>query len=53
MQTVEENKSRYTKKEIDAADTARKLYHAIGRPGYKAFYDTLQRGLMHNCSVTL
>ena len=53
MQTVSGNKSNYTKKEIEAADKAVRLYHAIGRPGYKVFYDTLQKGLIHNCTTTV
>ena len=53
MQTVNENKSKFTKKELIAVDAAKSLYHAIGRPGYKTFYDTLQKGLIHNCSISV
>ena len=52
MQTVEENKIQFTKKEIEAVENARKIYHIIGRPGYKVFYDILQKGLIHNCTIS-
>ena len=53
MQTVQDNKNKFTKKDTVAADEAVKLYHAIGRPGYKIFFDTLQKGLIRNCTVTV
>ena len=53
MQIVKDNKSKFTKKDIVAADEAIKLYHAIGRPGYKMFYDTLPKGLICNCAKTV
>ncbi len=53
MQTVNENKSKFTKKELIAVDAAKSLYHSIGRPGYKIFNDTLQKGLIHNCSISV
>ena len=53
MQTVTDNKAHFTKKELLAADQALHLYQAIGRPGYKLFYDTLQKGLIHNCNITV
>ena len=43
MQTVSGNKDKFTKKEIEATNKAVQLYHAIGRPGYKVFYNTLQK----------
>ena len=52
MQTVEENKMQFTKKEIEAAENTRKLYHIIRRPGYKVFYDILKKRLIHNCSIS-
>ena len=53
MQTVKENESIYSKRDLMNAKKAINLYHAIGRPGYKAFYDTLQKGLIRNCAITL
>ena len=53
MQTVHGNKSKFIKREIKGADKVAKLYHAIGRPGYKMFYNTLQKGLIHNCTTTV
>ena len=53
VQTVEENKTNFTKKEKAAANNAKKLYHNIGRPGYKTFCDGLNRGLIQNCTVSM
>ena len=53
MQTAKDNKSKFTKNDIVAADEAIKLYHAIGRPGYKMFFNTLQKGLIRNCAITV
>ena len=52
LQTVEQNKNMFNKKELNAADQALKLYQTIGRPGYQVFFDILQRGLIKNCKVT-
>ena len=48
---MEQNKSMYTKKDLKLANNAIKLYHALGRPGYKVFYNILQRGLILNCKI--
>ena len=53
MQTVKDNEAVYTKRELTNARKAIDLYHAIGRPGYKVFYDTLQKGLIRNCAITV
>lgn len=53
MQTGNKNESMYTKRELANTNKAIELYHAIGRPGCKAFYDTLHKGLIHNCTITM
>ena len=53
VQTVEDNKTNFTKKEIAVANNTRKLYHNIGQPEYKTFYDVLDRGLIQNCTVSM
>ena len=53
LQTVDDNKSSFTKKELAATAKARELYQAIGRPGYKVFYDTLQHVLILHCPGTV
>ena len=37
LQTAQDNKQEFTKKEITKADKSRDLYVAIGRPGYQFF----------------
>ena len=52
IQTIDDNKSMFKKKEIELADQAIKLYHAIGRPSYKSFIDMLTSGHIRNCHIT-
>ena len=37
LQTVAQNKTKFTTRQVEAADAARKLYRLIGRPGYQRF----------------
>ena len=52
MQTVDDNKKIFNKKEISLADDAIKLYHAIGRPSYQTYLNMLTNGHIRNCHVT-
>ena len=52
IQTVEKNKSSFKKRELILADEAIKLYHAVGRPGYKTFIDLLTFGNIYNCPIS-
>ena len=52
LSTVADNKSRYTRCEIEGADRARSLYRKIGRPSEKEFLTILQNNLIRNCPVT-
>ena len=38
---------------MTCADKIIKLYKIMGRPGYKAFFDMLQKGLIRNCNVKM
>ena len=48
IQTVQNNKSNFTKRELLSAEKVKELYKAIRRLGYKSFLDILQRNLIHN-----
>ena len=52
LNTVEDNKRQYTRREIEGADKARDLYRKIGRPSEKEFNDILQNNLIRNCPIT-
>jgi hypothetical protein len=52
LNTVEQNKQAYTRREIEGADRARVLYKKIRRPSEKEFTDMLQNNLIRNCPVT-
>ena len=53
IQTVKQNKTMFSKRELSQADRAMKIYQTVGRPGYKAFFDMLQKGQLHNCTVNM
>ena len=53
VSTVEENKQGFTKREIEAADQARKLFITMARPSIKDFERLLTGNHMINCPVTL
>lgn len=53
LNTVSNNKSKYTKHQVQAADDARKLYHMLGRPSIERFFETLANNYLLNCPVTV
>jgi len=53
IQTVKENKIWYTPRQIEWANLARKLYHAIGSPSIEAFKGILRGNMIKNCPVTI
>jgi hypothetical protein len=53
LQTIAENKEKFTKRQIDAANEARKLYHMMGRPGLARFYESLSNNHIINCPITV
>ena len=53
IQTVNRNKNMFTKSELKLADEAIKFYQNIGRPGYKTFFDMLQKGQIRNCNINM
>ena len=52
IQTVDENKIVYTKRQMERAKVARKLYHIVGSPTLEAFKAMLKSNIIKNCPVT-
>jgi hypothetical protein len=50
--TVSENMEGFTKEEVEGAQKARKLYHAIGCPSVENMKHMLQMNMIKNCPVT-
>jgi hypothetical protein len=53
IQTVTNNKTLFTQREITAADRARALYRMLGRPSQQKFEDILSKNIIVNCPVTV
>ncbi len=53
MNTVAENKSRYTNKEIKQAETAHELYIKLARPALNDFIRIGREGRILNCPITV
>jgi hypothetical protein len=51
--TVEEIKRNLSRREIEAAEAARRLFVIVGRPSRKAFEDLIKRGRLRNNPVTI
>ena len=51
--TVEENKKRFTPRDVKRADAARRLYRIMCRPSLKDFQSSLGRGNIGGCPLTL
>ena len=52
VSTVAEQKKLFSRRQIEAADTARELYRKLGRPDEAEFYSILTKNLIRNCPVT-
>ena len=51
LQTVVDNKSKFTARQVAAADDARKLYCLLGRPSLPRFITALQDNHILNCPI--
>lgn len=49
LQTVFQNKARYTRRQVELADGVPTLYHKLGRPSIHKFMNVLSKGLLLNC----
>ena len=52
VNTVAENKSKYSNRDYSQAVLARKIQQTIGRPGTKAFMKIVSNKLLPNCPIT-
>jgi Reverse transcriptase (RNA-dependent DNA polymerase) len=53
LQTVADNKAKFTARQVESADAARKLYRLLGRPGYNRFLTALKENHILNCPITV
>ena len=53
LNTVDENKKYYTKRQVDRAEVARKLYQVIGYPSVRDYKHIIQTNQIKNCPVTI
>ena len=53
LNTVAENKKLYTKKQVEGAERARKLYQVIGFPSIRDYIHVIQTNQIKNCPVTV
>jgi hypothetical protein len=53
LSAIADNKKLFTKREVDAADTARALYQKIGRPSEAEFLNILSKNHILNCPITV
>jgi hypothetical protein len=53
VKTVEEIKRNFTKREVEAAEQARRLYVIMGRPSGQTFERVIRQGLVLNNPVTI
>ena len=51
LNSVEENKSKYSKRQVADADRAKLLYQHLGMPGYRRFFQALNNNHLRNCPV--
>jgi hypothetical protein len=52
LNTIANNKTLFTRREIEGADKARTLYQQLGRPSERFFQKVLSQRLINNCPVT-
>jgi hypothetical protein len=53
VNTVDDNKSRYTNRDYQRALLARKLQNTIGRPSTKSYVNIVKQNLLKNCPITV
>ena len=50
---VEYNKFSFTTRDLEAVDTARSLFKALGMPSYSWFIHAIKNNLIKNCTITI
>lgn len=49
LQTVAQNKARYTRQQVEYADRVQALHHKLGRPSIRKFTSIISKNLLLNC----
>eukprot|EP00978_Attheya_sp_CCMP212_P049050 scaffold608902_cov208-Attheya_sp.AAC.1 len=52
VNTVEDNKAKFTSRDYSQAVLARKIQKTIGRPSTRTFIDIVKNNLLKNCPIT-
>jgi hypothetical protein len=52
INTVKENRVRYTQRQFEQAKRARELYHIVGTPAIETFKTLVKMNAIRNCHVT-
>ena len=50
--TVEQNQTKFTRRELQGATLARKIQNLIGRPSTRTFTNIVNKNLLKNCPIT-
>ena len=50
---VEDNRALFTRRQVEAANEAKKLYQHLGMPGYRKFFQMLKYNHIKKCPLTL
>ena len=53
LNTVEDNKSKFSARQVQRAEVARKVYRMVGYPSIKDFKGMISHNLIANCPVTI
>ena len=52
VETVQDNINKFTKREVEKAHEAKRLFNALGKPALKDFIDIIRHNRIKNCPVT-
>jgi hypothetical protein len=53
INSVSENKSLYTRRQLESADLAKGVYELVGRPSHATFTKTITENQLQNCPITV
>jgi hypothetical protein len=53
LNTVEENKSHYTQRQVQHADLAKQVYTLVGHPSEKDFLHMIEHNMIKNCPINV
>jgi hypothetical protein len=52
LNSVNKNKSLYTRRQLKSADLAKRVYELVGRPSHNTFLKMIREKQLQNCPVT-